>query len=47
MFLDSLHLECLKYTEDGTILWDVMSDLASLEILFEMVARDDLAWDTV
>ena len=24
-----------------------MSDLASLEILFEMTVRDDLAWDTV
>ena len=44
---DALQLECIKCTNDGTILWDMISELASLELLFQLVTTGDCAWDAL
>jgi len=44
---ESLRLEGLKCTEDGAILWDMVSELALLELLFHLFITHDMAWDTV
>jgi len=43
-FPDALRLECIKCTDDGTILWDMISELASLELLFQLVTTGDCSW---
>ena len=44
---DVLRLECIKCMDDGTILWDMISELASLELLFQLVTTGDCAWDAL
>ena len=44
---DVLRLEYIKCTDDGIILWDMISELASLELLFQMVTTGDYAWDAL
>ena len=34
-------------TQDGVILWDMVGELETLELLFHLHARDDIAWDVL
>ena len=45
-FPDSLRLENIRSVEDGAIMWDMVQELASLELAFDFVDKD-WAWDTV
>ena len=46
-FPDALRAYCLRCTDDCTIFWDMTPELASIELMFELVMRDNLAWDAV
>ena len=38
-------LKCIMCTHDGVILWDMVTDLASLELIFSLEMKDNIAWD--
>ena len=42
-----LRQKSLKCTMDGAILWAMVSELASIELMFHLVATDDIDWDQV
>ena len=44
---ESLGLQGLKCTEDGVILWDMVSELGSLELMFRLIITDGLTLDAV
>ena len=45
-FPDSLRLDNVRAVDDGTIMWDMVLELASLELLFDYVNRG-WAWDSI
>ena len=42
---DALRLRSLQCTNNGAIQWDIVLELASLELLFEMHVKDGIVWD--
>jgi len=42
---DALRLRSLQCTNNGAIQWDIVLELASLELLFEIHVKDDIVWD--
>ena len=44
---DILRQKYLMCTIDGAILWVKVAELASLELMFRVAVKDDIAWDHV
>ena len=44
---ESLRLKSLYCTIDGTVLWAMVPELASLELMFYLVIKCDFAWDHI
>ena len=44
---DSLRKCNLLCTQDGVILWDMVTELISLEYLFHLHTKDNIAWDAL
>lgn len=43
---ESLRLDSIRAVDDGTIMWDMVSELASLELAFDYVNKG-WAWDSI